>query len=145
MQFNPLMPELYVSHFQQSLEFYTTILAFTVEYQRESPPFAFLAYQGSQLMIQELDPYEGGAFLTGSLAYPFGRGINFQIHTENVQAVYASLQKHQYPLRRGIQDSWYKVGNVLRGYQQILVQDPDGYLLRFAQSIGERPLDGSLS
>jgi hypothetical protein len=27
----------------------------------------------------------------------------------------------------------------LIGVRQLLVQDPDGYLLRFAQAIGERP------
>ena len=37
MKFNPLTPELYVSHFQKSFDFYTKILGFTVEYQRENP------------------------------------------------------------------------------------------------------------
>jgi catechol 2,3-dioxygenase-like lactoylglutathione lyase family enzyme len=138
MQFNPLIPELYVSHFQKSLDFYTKISGFNVEYQRENPLFAFLSYQGSHLMIQELDPQEDEAFITGSFEYPLGRGINFQIETDNVQELYASLKAYAYPIRRGIQDSWYKVGNVLHGCRQILVQDPDGYLLRFSQDIGEK-------
>jgi catechol 2,3-dioxygenase-like lactoylglutathione lyase family enzyme len=138
MKFNPLIPELYVSHFQESFDFYTKILAFTVEYQRENPLFAFLSYQGSHLMIQELDPHEDKAFITGRFEYPLGRGINFQIDTDNVQKLYASLKAYTYPLRREIQDSWYQVGNVLHGCRQILVQDPDGYLLRFSQDIGEK-------
>ncbi|MDQ2718013.1 MAG: VOC family protein [Chloroflexota bacterium] len=109
-----------------------------MEYQRENPLFAFLSYQGSHLMIQELDPHEDEAFITGSFEYPFGRGINFQIDTDNVQKLYDSLKEHNYPLRRDIKDSWYKVGSVLRGCRQILVQDPDGYLLRFSQDIGEK-------
>lgn len=135
MKSYPLTPELYVSHFQESFDFYTKILNFTVEYQRENPLFAFLSYQGSHLMIQEFDPYEDEAFLTGSFDYPLGRGINFQIKTDNVQKVYASLKAHDYPLRREIQDSWYRVGHALHGCRQILVQDPDGYLLRFSQDI----------
>lgn len=141
MKFNPLTPELYVSHFQESFDFYTKILGFTVEYQRENPLFAFLSYQGSHLMIQELDPQEDEAFITGSFEYPLGRGINFQIDTDNVQKLYDALKTYDYPLRREIKDSWYQVGNVLHGCRQILVQDPDGYLLRFSQDIGEKPVE----
>ena len=141
MKSNPLKPELYVTNFQKSLDFYNNILGFTLEYQRENPSFAFLSYQGSNIMIQELDPNEDRAFLTGSLEYPLGRGINFQIDTNDTQKLANSLKKHNYPLRRGIQDSWYKVGDVLLGCRQILLQDPDGYLLRFSQDIGEKPVE----
>jgi catechol 2,3-dioxygenase-like lactoylglutathione lyase family enzyme len=144
MKSHPLTPELYISHFQESFDFYTKILDFTVEYQRENPLFAFLSYQGSNLMLQDLDPHEDEAFITGSFEYPLGRGINFQIDTDNVQKVYDSLKKHDYPLRRERKDSWYKVGNVLRECRQILVQDPDGYLLRFSQDIGEKPVENPL-
>jgi len=141
MKSQPLTPEFYVSHFQESFDFYTKILNFTVEYQREHPLFAFLSYQGSHLMIQEFDPHEDEAFLTGSFEYPLGRGINFQIKTDNVQNVSASLKAHDYPLRREIQESWYQVGHVLHGCRQLLVQDPDGYLWRFSQDIGEKPVE----
>lgn len=141
MKSNPLKPELYVTDFQRSLNFYKNILGFTVEYQREGPLFAFLSYQGSHLMIQELDPNEDKAFITGSFEYPLGRGINFQIDTDNVQKLHDLLNEHKYSLRREIQDSWYKVGNVLKGCRQILMQDPDGYLLRFSQDIGEKPAE----
>jgi catechol 2,3-dioxygenase-like lactoylglutathione lyase family enzyme len=114
-------------------------MGFTVEYQRENPLFAYLSYQGSQIMIQELDPNEDKAFSTGNLEYPFGRGINFQINTDNIQGLFDALRARDYPLRREIQDSWYKVGNVLSGSRQIIVQDPDGYLLRFSQDLGEKP------
>ena len=141
MKSNPLKPELYVSNFQKSLDFYTKILGFTVEYQRKDPLFAFLSYQGSHIMIQELDPNEDKAFITGGFEYPLGRGINFQIDTDNVEKLAESLKSQNYPLRRELQDSWYKKGNVLSGCRQILVQDPDGYLLRFSQDIGEKPVE----
>lgn len=141
MKSNPLKPELYVSDFQKSLNFYTRILGFKVENQREDPLFAALSYQGSLLRIQELDPNEDKAFITGAYEYPFGRGINFQIDTDNVQELADSLKQHSYSLRRDVKDSWYKVGDVLHGHRQILVQDPDGYLLRFSQDIGEKPAE----
>ncbi len=129
--------------FKQSIRFYNTMLGFKIEYQREDPLFAFLSFQGSQLMIQEFDPKEDEAFITGAYEYPMGRGINFQINTNNVEQLAASLTLHNYPLRRDLKDSWYQVGHMLRGCRQILVQDPDGYLLRFSQEIGEKPLDQS--
>ena len=141
MKSNPLKPELYVTDFQISLNFYQNILGFTVEYQRENPSFAFLSYQGSQIMIQELDPNEDKAFITGSFEYPLGRGINFQIDTDDVNRINNSLKDSDYPLRRPIKDSWYKVGDFLSGCRQILVQDPDGYLLRFSQDIGEKQVE----
>lgn len=143
MKSNPLVPEVYVTNFKKSLHFYTEILGYTIEYQRDNPLFAFLSYQGSQMMIQEIDPNEDKAFVTGSYEYPFGRGINFQIHTDNVQKLSDSLKEHNYPLRRDIKDSWYKVENKLSGCRQILVQDPDGYLLRFSQDIGEKNIRGN--
>lgn len=134
-----LVPELYVTDFVKSRLFYTQIVNFSVEYERKDPLFAYLSYQGSHLMIQELDPREDPAFITGGFAYPFGRGINFQITTNDVEQLASSLRLHNYPVRRGVQDSWYAVGNVLRGCRQLLVQDPDGYLFRFSQELGEVP------
>lgn len=141
MEFASLKPELYVTDFVKSLHFYTEILGFTLEYQRKDPLFAYLSYQGSHLMIQELDPNEADEYITGTFEYPFGRGINFQIDTDDVKKLVSALKAHNYPLRRDIQDSWYKVEDTLRGCRQILVQDPDGYLLRFSQSLGEKQLE----
>lgn len=56
MQFNSLLPELYVSDSKNSLHFYKDILGFKVEYTRDNPKFVFLSFEGSQIMIQELDP-----------------------------------------------------------------------------------------
>ena len=134
---NHLKPELYVSDFQKSLDFYTETLGFTKEYDRTNPKFAFLSYQGSQLMIQEEDNDED--WHNGKLEYPYGRELNFQIHTDNVEKVSSSLKAFKYPLKRGVKDSWYKAENILFGCREILVMDLDGYLLRFSQGIGEKP------
>ena len=141
MIFNSLLPECYVTNFQKSLKFYVEILGFTIEYQRKNPYFAFLSYQGSQIMIQEIDTNEDKAFITGTYEYPFGRGINFQIDTNEVEKLADTLKSNNYPLRRELQDSWYKKDNMLSGCRQILVQDPDGYLLRFSQDIGTKPAE----
>lgn len=139
MKFNSILPELYVTDFKKSLHLYIDIIGFKLEYDRQNPNFAFLSYQGTQLMIQELDPHEDGEYVTGTFEYPFGRGINFQMKVTDVNKIAQSLQSNKYPLRKTIFESWYKVNNVLKGNREILVQDPDGYLLRFSQDIGQKP------
>lgn len=138
MRFNTLLPELYVSNFPESLNFYSKIIGFTVEYTRENPSFAFLSLGDAQIMIQEIDPDEKEEYVTGSFDYPLGRGINFQIDVPNVEEIADAIKDNNYPLRRDLYDSWYKVEDRTHGCRQILVQDPDGYLLRFSQGIGEK-------
>ncbi len=137
IKFNHLLPELLVSDFIKSLYFYTVILGFKIEYQRKGPSFAFLSYQGSQLMIQKLSPEEKE---NEKLERPFGRGINFQIETSSVVKIIKSLQKHKYPVTRDIKDNWYKGNNILYGCREILVKDPDGYLLRFSEDLGKKSI-----
>src|SRR5580704_10728671 len=112
MKFNSLVPEFYVLDFEKSLNFYTQILGFKIEYQREDLEtqktyFAFLSYQESQLMIQLEDDNED--WHNGKPEYPFGRGINFQIRTDNAERLFDKLKKINYPIKRGLKESWYKV------------------------------------
>ena len=76
------------------------------------------------------------------LEYPFGRGINFQIDTKSIQTIINALNENNYPLKRGIKDSWYGAGNKSFGCREILVLDPDGYLLRFSEELGEKIING---
>jgi len=134
MRFNNILPELYVMDFNKSLNFYIKILDFKLEYERIDPLFAFLSYQGSQIMIQQEDEDED--WHNGKPEYPYGRGINFQIETDSVQKIIDLLAKNNYPLKREVKESWYKVKDTLHGCREILVMDPSGYLLRFSQSLG---------
>ena len=133
MKFLPILAEFSVSDMDKSLRFYVDIIGFKVEYDRDNPRFAFLSFNGSQIMLQELKP---GEKEVEKLEYPFGRGINFQIDTPSVQKIMDNLEKNKYPLKRGIKDSWYRAGKVEYGCREILVMDPDGYLLRFSEGLG---------
>ena len=134
-QFNALIPEIYVSDFPRSLQFYVDILGFKLEYTREAPLFAFLSYQGSQLMLQQREPTDRH---TGALEYPYGRGINFQIESRDVDQVVHALAAYGYPLREGVAEHWREIaGGSLAGTLEVQVLDPDGYYLRFAQNLGE--------
>ena len=132
-KFNTLVPEFYVIDFQKSLFFYTEILGFKIEYKREDPQFTFLSYQESQIMIQQEEENED--WHNGKLEHPFGRGINFQIKTNDALLLADKLNAVNYPLKRGLQDSWYKVKTTFYGYREFLVMDPDGYLLRFSEAL----------
>lgn len=50
----PLIPELYCSNMKISLPFYTGVLGFEVEYQREEEGFAMLQRQASRIMLDEI-------------------------------------------------------------------------------------------
>jgi catechol 2,3-dioxygenase-like lactoylglutathione lyase family enzyme len=136
MDFQPLIPELSVSNFEKSLLFYTEILPFRVEFQRPESQFAFLSYQGCQLMITQ----EQTTWKTGTLEYPYGRGIHLAMLVDRLDNLLQSLREHSHPLFAEPVEQWYRQGQILLGRREFLVMDPDGYLLRFAQSLGERPL-----
>jgi lactoylglutathione lyase len=134
MEFNKLIPELSVTSVQRSLSFYVDTLGFSIEYSRPEDGFYFLSYQGSQLMIEEANNH----WSTGELVHPFGRGINLQMEVGDVAALAERLDEAGVTLFRPIAESWYGGEDTVYGQLEFLVQDPDGYLLRFMQDIGER-------
>ena len=136
MKFNKLIPELSVSDIKKSIDFYTIVLGFEIEYERPESKFAFLSFQGSQIMISQAN----GKWNTGELKFPFGRGINFQIEVDNITPIVESLRKNRHPIFIEPKDNWYRQGRFLLGNREFLVQDPDGYLLRFAQDLGKKPV-----
>ena len=87
-------------------------------------------------MIEE----KNGKWETGKLEHPFGRGINFQIETNEIDRLVESLKKSGHPIKMMPEENWYRKENELVGSKEFLVTDPDGYLLRFAQDIGRRPV-----
>ncbi len=134
MKFNKLIPELSVTDIQESLPFYAEILGFKVEYSRPEEKFYFLSIDGAQLMVEEVNNH----WWTGELERPFGRGLNFQIEVGDVSAIIGRLEEAGIALFRPLKESWYRGDGVEFGQLEFLVQDPDGYLLRFIQDIGER-------
>lgn len=79
-----------------------------------------------------------GNWETGTLERPLGRGINFQMFVDSVAPLLDALMREKWPLFRECHDAWYRVAGEVRGNRQFLVQDPDGYLLRFAEDLGSR-------
>lgn len=132
-----LIPELVCADYERSLAFYKDILGFLVDYARPEDRFAFLDLDGAQLMIEQ--PVDR-AWITGDLTPPFGRGINFQIEVDDIQELHNRCRLHGIRLYMELEDAWYRRDDTLLGNRQFLIQDPDGYLLRFFQDLGERPV-----
>jgi catechol 2,3-dioxygenase-like lactoylglutathione lyase family enzyme len=130
MEFNKLVPELSVTDINISKHFYIDILNFKLEYERKDDKFAFLSYQGSQLMIEQIN----NNWNVGKLEHPFGRGINFQIETNEIEEISKRLKINNVKIYKDIFKSEYVANGEVFVEQELLVQDPDGYLLRFQQS-----------
>ncbi len=133
---NTLIPELLVFSFKKSLHFYTNILGFKIDYDRPEKKFAMLSFEGSKIMINERNGY----WETGVLEYPLGRGINLEIKVSQLNNLVNSLQANSINLYQNVEEIWYRRGKEEIGLREFLVQDPDGYLLRFSQEIGVRKL-----
>lgn len=137
MNWNQMIPEFDVFSLEESLNFYTKLIGFHIEYDRKEDKFAFLQLENVQIMLQEID-IENNKWGTGKLEYPLGVGINFQIEVQNIDEIYTRLKKANYKIFVEIEDHWYRKENTLLGCREFLVQDPNGYLLRFSQDLGEK-------
>lgn len=135
MYFNKTIPELDVTNLEKSLEFYITC-GFKIEYERKEDKFVFLSLGEIQFMLQELA--DDNKWETGKLEYPFGRGINFQLEVDDVDVIYQSLIEKDYKIMIEMEENWYRQDNKLLGNKEFLVQDPDGYLLRFSEDLGSK-------
>ena len=129
MEFNKLVPELSVTNIDVSKEFYINVLHFKLEYERPQDKFAYLSYQGAQIMIEEINNH----WSVGELVRPFGRGINFQIETNEIEAISQRLKDNNIKIYKDIFESRYVANGEVFVEKELLVQDPDGYLLRFQQ------------
>jgi catechol 2,3-dioxygenase-like lactoylglutathione lyase family enzyme len=133
---NALVPELSVTDFEKSLHFYTQILGFSVAYQRPDEGFAFLTLGQAQIMIDEIG--KSRTWTTAEFNYPLGRGINLQIEVASLEPLLTKLRANHIQLFLEPEEKWYQVDDYEAGNRQFLVQDPDGYLLRFAEDLGRR-------
>jgi predicted enzyme related to lactoylglutathione lyase len=132
---NPMVPELTVTSLQASLGFYITA-GFTVRLRREDPPFAYLELGDAQLMLEQQHTL---GWNIEPLDRPLGRGINFQIEVPDADTLLRQLQAIGVAPYRAIKDTWYRVSESQEeGQREFLVQDPDGYLLRFMKYLGRR-------
>lgn len=139
-QWAALVPELLVTDLGQSLAFWCDLCGFRIRFARPDEGFAYLELGGAQVMLETL---ARDAWITAPLRRPFGRGINLQIEVADAKALAARLTAQGVALFAPAEVAWYREGAIEHGQCQFLVQDPDGYLLRFIQPLGARVAAGA--
>lgn len=132
-----LVPELICSDFAESLRFYTGLLGFRVLYSRPEERFAFLERDGAELMLEQPIARDR-LWPRAELAQPFGRGVNFQIEVADAAGLHRAILAAGVAIFLPLEEKWYRRQGDEIGVRQFAIQDPDGYLLRFSQAIGER-------
>lgn len=126
MEFNSLIPELSVSNIETSRKFYEDI-GFKLEYERKEDKFCFMSLEKNQIMIQE----QNDNWTVGKMEYPFGRGINISMRVKDVEKMYEALKQKNIKMYLDLEVHHYRADDTVYDDREFLIQDPDGYLLRF--------------
>ena len=124
--YNSLIPELSVSNIEKSKEFYLE-LGFEIKYERKENKFCFLQLEGNQIMIEE----NNDNWNTGKMEYPYGRGINLSMTVSNIEKMYEILKEKNIKFFLDLEIHEYRIDDKISYDKEFLIQDPDGYLLRF--------------
>ena len=127
MDFNKMIPELSVFDIEQTKRFYND-LGFKIEYERPEEKFVFMSFQDSQFMFEQI--HDNG-WNIGELIYPLGRGINFSIAVDDIEGLYKLVKTLNLEIYRELNRSIYQVNGTEETQTEFLIQDPNGYFLRF--------------
>ncbi len=131
-----MIPELLVSDYAATLAFWRDVIGFRVCFDRPSEQLAMLEHpDGAQVMFFVRD----GSWETGPFERPFGRGVVIQVFVRDVGAHAARVEAAGLPFFVAPFEKWRDWGDRLGGQREFLVLDPDGYLVKVAQQLGERP------
>ena len=110
--------------------------------------FAYLERDGAELMLQEAAG--PGPPLPHCPRTPHGRGVNFQLCATEVDALHARAIEAGAEIVVPMEERWYRAdvvqpggrwqeaGLIEVGNRQFVLADPDGYLWRPYQDLGER-------
>ena len=134
----------YLAQMAQALGYQVTVCDPREEYGRYGNPtvrafeekLAMLEHpDGAQVMFFERD----GGWETGPFERPLGRGIVIQVFVNDVDAVAKRVEAAGLSYFVAPFEKWRDWGDRLGGQREFLILDPDGYLVKVAQLLGERP------
>lgn len=129
-----LVPELGVTDIDASLRFWRDLCGFAVLYDRPEEGFACIEREGARLMLDRLGSTRD--WLAAPAERPFGRGMNLEIAVASVAPLLAALEGAGWPMFLPVEEKSYRVGDAVVRVRQFIVQDPDGYLVRFSERLG---------
>jgi catechol 2,3-dioxygenase-like lactoylglutathione lyase family enzyme len=128
-----LVPELGVSDLDASLRFWRDLCGFAVLYDRPEDGFACIERDGARIMLDRLGSTRD--WVAAPLEYPLGRGMNLEIAVASVQPLLDACAAADWPLFLPPEEKSYRVGAGAVRVRQFIVQDPDGYLVRFSERL----------
>ncbi|BDG71466.1 bleomycin resistance protein [Roseomonas fluvialis] len=128
-----LVPELLVTDLDASLRFWRDICGFAVLYDRPEDGFACIERDGARLMLDRLGTTRD--WVAAPLERPFGRGMNLEIAVDAVDPLLSACAAAGWPLFLAAEEKSYRIGAAAARVRQFIVQDPDGYLVRFSQRL----------
>ncbi len=142
---NRLVPELYVSDLQASLDFYVDTLGFVIEYERPEEQFVALHLGEVRLMLEETSSLEAatdeewqlGQWRPAPMERPFGRGMNLEIRVDDVEMIAERIIASGRPVRLPLHERNYRLASRTRRVRQLVIADPDGYLIRLSEFLSE--------
>ena len=114
-----LVPELSVRDLAKSLAFWCGACGFAVIYDRPEHGFACIQRGSARVMLDQL-----------------GTDRDW-VTVEDIAPILVALAAVGWPLFLATEEKTYRVGEGSVTVRQFLVQDPDGYLLRFSERIGD--------
>ena len=135
---NALVPEFAVSDWLKSRRFYCDLIGFSVRYERPEEGFCYLELGDAGLMIDQIGIGRTFSIDGAPLEKPFGRGLNLQIRVTDVTAILKRLAEAGVDLYLPLEEKWYRRDDIEVGNRQFVVADPDGYLLRLFEDLGQR-------
>ena len=128
-----LVPELRRHRPGASLRFWRDICGFAVLYDRPEDGFACIERDGARIMLDRLGATRD--WVAAPLDRPFGRGMNLEIAVASVQPLLEACAAAAWPLFLAPEEKSYRVGDSAVRVRQFIVQDPDGYLVRFSERL----------
>lgn len=136
--FAKLVSELLVEDLYESLYFWREALGFQIAYQRPEEKFAYLERpEGAQITLCERSE---GRWETAPMEKPYGRGVMFQVYISSIDPIIDRLKDLQVLIYAGPREVWRRYGDREGGKREVMVLDPNGYLIMLAEDLGERPI-----
>lgn len=137
MKFNKLTPNFEVADIRQTVQFYQSVLGFTLtaavpetqdgvhqQLADEVPyVFAMMKCENVELMFQRSDSFKHDVEIANNET--IGASISFYIEVEGIQELYNSV-KDRVPQITAIKKTWY-------GADEFYMHDVNGYILGFGE------------
>ena len=86
---------------------------------------------------------QNGTWVPAPLEKPYGRGVNFQILTEDLRTIYESAFSVGIKPFVELHTSWYWRTDRMEERTEFGLLDPNGYLLRFTEVGSHRSIEQS--